>query len=81
MDDFKGRMTGHAAPFLAYLLTCDIDAAKAAPVTFQTFDDEKPGGKGRPELARVLHGSLREHHVELERLNEAWWTGFWSARD
>lgn len=35
-------------------------------VTFQTFDDKKPG---LAHLARVRHGTLSEHRAELDQLN------------
>ena len=44
---------------------------KLAPegeVTFQTFDDRK--GRKSPSLARVLHGTLDEHFVQLTRLQQ-----------
>ncbi len=36
--------------------------------TFQTFDDDKL--RKSPGLARVLHGTLDEHYVELTRLQQ-----------
>lgn len=62
---------GQAVPFLAALLGCAEAEAAAAPLTFQTFDDAKPGGPGRPALARMIHGPLAQHRAELERLNTA----------
>lgn len=61
---------GQAAAFLVALAGRG-EAEAAGPMTFQTFDDEKPGGQGRPALARMLHGSLAQHRSELERLNAA----------
>ena len=62
---------GQAVAFLAALAGCAEAEAAAAPMTFQTFDDAKPGGQGRPALARMLHGSLAQHRAELKRLNAA----------
>ncbi|BDU76403.1 DUF927 domain-containing protein [Mesoterricola sediminis] len=61
----------HALPFLACLLGCAPSDALDQAVTWQTFDDEKPGGERRRDLARTMHGSLREHLAELRRLNGA----------
>jgi hypothetical protein len=58
-------------PFLAALLACAEAEAAATPLTFQTFDDAKPGGNNRRELARTLNGPLVQHRAELERLNAA----------
>jgi len=71
LNEFQERLEHHAAPFLACLLGPAGGDPRQATVTFQTFDDEKPGGKSRPRLARVLHGSLAQHAEELERLNRA----------
>lgn len=48
---------------IRFLRTLD---PKAKRFTFQTFDDSK---KKRPGLARVLHGSLDQHHETLARLS------------
>ena len=62
---------GQTVAFLGALANCTEAEATAAPMTFQTFDDAKPGGQGRPALARILHGPLAQHRAELERLNAA----------
>ncbi|MER2528718.1 MAG: DUF3987 domain-containing protein [Candidatus Competibacter denitrificans] len=46
------------------LLTALDDSAEF--YTFQTFDDH-PARKDRT-LARILHGSLNQHHIDLQRL-------------
>ncbi len=61
----------HTLPYLAALLGCTEAQAGAIPLTFQTFDDEKPNGVCRPEMTRLLHGSLSECWKELERINIA----------
>lgn len=71
MDSLQDRPWSHAMPFLACLLGCSPEEAGGRPLTFQTFDDEKPGGKARQGLARVLHGTLHEHAPALQRLNQA----------
>jgi RepB DNA-primase from phage plasmid len=38
------------------------------PGTFQTFDDDEK--RKDPALARILHGTLGQHHKELTRLNK-----------
>ncbi|HWQ08619.1 MAG TPA: DUF927 domain-containing protein [Holophaga sp.] len=38
-------------------------------MTFQTFDDVKPGGKARGELARMIHGPLAAVARDLEAVN------------
>ena len=72
-DDLKERLNKHTLPFLRNLLTPShrFKPTKDVPLTFQTFDDEKPGGKPRGELARIFQGSLTEHAAELDRLNQA----------
>lgn len=35
--------------------------------TFQTFDDRRDK---RPEMVRVYHGTLEQHHAKLKRLND-----------
>ena len=62
---------GQAMAFLAALVGCAGADAAAVPVTFQTFDDEKPGGRGRHELTRMIHGNLAQDGAELGRLNRA----------
>ena len=41
--------------------------APGEEITFQTFDDTK---QKRPELARILHGTLEEHSPQLTALQE-----------
>lgn len=50
---------------LARTFSTALAGAPGARVTFQTFDDK---GK-RTDLAHILHGTLDQHAVELERLN------------
>ena len=72
MDNIRRtQLVKSAVPFLASLLGCSLDDAWMLPVTFQMFDDAKPGGVSRKELTRVLHGSLEDHAEEMERLNQA----------
>ncbi len=40
--------------------------AEGEPVTFQTFDDSE---EKRPQLARILHGTIDQRANELTRLN------------
>jgi len=63
MDTLRPDLTA-AADFLAALAGGDRDATH----TFQTFDDSQAK---RPELARVLHGTLAELGDRLQRLNQA----------
>jgi hypothetical protein len=70
----KQEKGGDEAPFLTSAAALDEARrflAALAPgtdrFTFQTFDD---GGK-RGHLARVLHGTLKDHAPELQRLNAA----------
>jgi len=56
MPDLKA-----AADFIAALT-----GTPDSPVSFQTFDDRSTK---RPELARVLNGTLTEHAAKLEALN------------
>lgn len=58
-----------AALFLACLL--GRADAELSPITFQTFDDAKPGGKARPDLALARHGILRDLLPMLEAKNRA----------
>jgi len=55
--------------FLACLLNCSSEDAAHRPVTWQTFDDEKPGGKARGELTRLFHGPLETLAGNLEALS------------
>ena len=71
MDNLRSRLQRHAIPFLARLLHCSYPEAWSAPLSFQTFDDQKPEGEVRRNLATILHGSLDHHAEALERLNQA----------
>lgn len=62
---------GQAVAFLAALAGRAEAESAAVPMTFQTFDDEKPGGQSRPMMARLLHGPLAHHQADLDRLNAA----------
>jgi hypothetical protein len=57
---YAGEPHDHAIRFLNRL-------AQGESVTFQTFDDGKQGRL----LARIFHGTLKQHWRELVRLNEA----------
>ncbi len=46
-----------------------LTGSASARVTFQTFDDRKPGGSTRSTLSRILHGTLEQHVETLANLN------------
>ena len=49
----------------AYKFLSILDPNSYQNFTFQTFDDDR---RKSPKLAKILHGSLREHESELREL-------------
>ena len=51
-----------ATAFLAAMVSYARADAATVPVTFQTFDDEKPGPGGRHELSRMIRRDARDRN-------------------
>jgi putative DNA primase/helicase len=62
MSKLRFNWRNDTLPFLRLLGGNDY-----ANFTFQTFDDSK---EKRPHLARIFHGTIHDHKVELMRLND-----------
>ncbi|MBL0313899.1 MAG: DUF927 domain-containing protein [Holophagaceae bacterium] len=71
MTALRENIERHTLPFIAALIGCTNEDAWQTPLVFQTFDDVKPGGKARGNLARVFSGSFDEHAESLDKLNQA----------
>lgn len=69
MSDYIERLKTQTLPFLAALLGCTRKEAAEAPLSWQTFSDDKAASP--VPLTKILHGSLKEHFNGLEELNVA----------